>query len=228
MNRPTENVVMRRCFSKRGHGGLVVGSEMSGDVRNVFMYDCQFEGTDRAIRIKSRRGRGGVVENVWARNLKVKNMQREVVILNMDYSSDQKEAANSKPPIFRNMVISDVVGDGAPTAILIQGLEDSPIENVRFENIMITSTKGVVANYAQDLVFTNVNVTAANGPVFDMTHAAKITIENARAAKGTDTFLKVAGKSSRDIRIRASDLSEAKQKVVMAAEVSNSAATVQE
>ena len=66
---------------------------MSGDVRNVFMEDCEFEGTDRAIRIKSRADRGGVVENIYARNLKVKNMQREVVILNMDYGSDRNQAA---------------------------------------------------------------------------------------------------------------------------------------
>ncbi len=60
VNRPTENGVMRHSSSTRGHGGLVVGSEMSGGVRNVFMEDCHFEGTDRAIRIKSKRGRGGV------------------------------------------------------------------------------------------------------------------------------------------------------------------------
>lgn len=214
VSRPTENVIMRYCSSKRGHGGLVIGSEMSGDVRNVFMYDCEFEGTDRAIRIKSRRGRGGVVENVWAQNLKVKNMQREVVIMNMDYSSDTKQAANEKPPVFRNMVIRNVTGDGAPTALLLQGLQDSPIENIWFENVVINSTKGVVCKYVKGLVFDAVQVTSSKGPVFDLTNATQIMIKKAIAPKGTDVFLKLDGKGSGDVRIEASDLSEAKQQIV--------------
>ncbi len=213
VNRPTENVIMRRCTSKRGHGGLVIGSEMSGGVRNVFMYDCEFDGTDRAVRIKSRRGRGGVVENVFARNLKVRNMQREVVIMNMDYSSDRKQAANEKPPVFRNIVISDVIGHGAPTAILISGLEDSPIENVRFENMTIESKHGVVASFARGLAFSNVIVKPANGPVFKLTNAADIAIRNSAAAEGA-VFLQVEGAASRNITLESVDLTKAKNKVV--------------
>jgi polygalacturonase len=226
VNRPTENVIMRNCFSKHGHGGLVVGSEMSGDVRNVFMYDCEFDGTDRAVRIKSRRGRGGVVENVWVKNIKVKNMQREVVIMNMDYSSDQKKAANEKPPVFRNMTISNVTGDGAPTAILITGVEDSPIENIRFENMNIRSEEGVVANFAKGLVFSNVNITPAKGISFDLANASGIVIEKSTAAAGTKQFLKVSGKSS-GIKLLGNDLNNAKEKVSTSAEVSANAVTIE-
>jgi hypothetical protein len=215
VGRPTENVIMRRCSSKRGHGGLVVGSEMSGGVRNVFMEDCYFEGTDRAIRIKSRRGRGGVVENIYARNLKVLNMQREVVILNMDYGSDTKQAANEKPPVFRNMHIQNVTGEGAPTAILIQGLEDSPIENIHFENMAITSAKGIVCNNVKGLAFDNVNVTPSQGAVFDLTSATRISIQKATSPKGTDVFLKLAGTNSGEVRIVASDLSGANRPFVL-------------
>ena len=226
VNRPTENVIMRRCFSKRGHGGLVVGSEMSGDVRNVFMYDCEFDGTDRAIRIKSRRGRGGVVENLWARDLKVKNMQREVVILNMDYSADRKPAANEKPPVFRNMVISNVTGDGAPMAMLISGLSDSPVENIRFENMTIHSKRGVVAKDVRGIVFDKVQVTPEKGPVFALTNAADVTIRGTKAPKETDVFLTVAGKSSEDIRIEASDLTGATHPFSTAPEVKENAVSV--
>jgi polygalacturonase len=211
VGRPTENVVMRRCSSRRGHGGLVIGSEMSGGVRNVFLEDCVFDGTDRAVRIKSLRGRGGVVENIYARNLQVKNMQREVLIMNMDYSADRKQAANEKPPVFRNMVIENVTGDGAPAAILLQGLEDSPIENIRFANLTIASTKGVVCNCVRDLLFTNVVVTPSKGPVFELTDARQITLQNAKAPKGTAVFLKVSGSDSGQIQIQASDMSWAKR-----------------
>jgi polygalacturonase len=226
VGRPTENVIMRRCSSRRGHGGLVVGSEMSGDVRNVFMEDCEFEGTDRAIRIKSRRGRGGVVENVFARNLRVRNMQREVVIMNMDYSSDRKQAATEKPPVFRNMRIENVTSDGAPTAILIQGLEDSPVENIRCENLTLASARGVVCSNARGLVFSNVVVTPEKGPVFDLACAAGITIRKAVAPKGVEVFLKLAGRDSGAVVIESSDLSGARQPFALGEGVSADAVKV--
>jgi polygalacturonase len=227
VGRPTENVIMRRCTSKHGHGGLVVGSEMSGSVSNVFMEDCQFEGTDRAIRIKSRGDRGGVVENIFARNLSVKNMQREVVILNMDYGSDRQDFLKETPPVFRNMRFENITGDGAPTAILIQGMASSPIHDIQFVNLTIKSTKGVVANYARGLTFKNVQVTPAKGPVFDLSDASAITIEKAIAPAGTDVFLKLSGADSRDIRIEASNLSGAKQPFVTGAGVATNAVTNQ-
>ena len=224
--RPTENVIMRNCFSKRGHGGLVIGSEMSGDVRNVFMEDCEFEGTDRAIRIKSRADRGGVVESIYARNLKVKNMQREVAILNMDYTADRNKPIASKPPIFRNMQFENITGDGAPTAILIQGMADSPIENIRFVNMTIKSTKGVVANYTKGLVFDNVQVKPVGGPVFKLTEASDITIKGSVAPGGTELFLQLEGSTSRGVMLESCDLNKAKQKFVVGAGVSVEAVQV--
>lgn len=219
VGRPTENVIMRNCSSKRGHGGLVIGSEMSGGVRNVFMEDCHFEGTDRAIRIKSRADRGGVVENIYARNLKVKNMEREVVILNMDYGSDRQKITKMTPPIFRNMQFENITGDGAPTAILIQGMNDSLIENIRFKNLTIKSTKGVVANFAKGLVFDNVQVTPAGGPVFKLTDAQDIVIKKSVAAPGTELFLQLGGRTSRAVTLESCDLSAAKKPVLIGADL---------
>ena len=213
VGRPTENVIMRNCFSKRGHGGLVIGSEMSGGVRNVFMEDCQFEGTDRAIRIKSRADRGGVVENIYARNLKVKNMQREVAILNMDYGSDRQKLTKATPPVFRNMRFEDITGDGAPTAILIQGMAESLIENIRFVNMTIKSTKGVVATYAKGLVFDNVQITPDKGAVFELNEAVGITIRKSNSPKDAETFLKLNGKTSGGVTLEGCDLNGVKQKV---------------
>jgi polygalacturonase len=226
VGRPTENVIMRKCTSKRGHGGLVIGSEMSGSVRNVFMEDCQFEGTDRAIRIKSRGDRGGVVENVFARNLTVKNMQREVIILNMDYGSDRQAFLKETPPVFRNMRFENITGDGAPTAILIQGMASSPIQDIQFVNLTIKSTTGIVATYAQGLTFENVQVTPASRLVFDLAEATAITIQKSVAPAGTDVFLKLAGATSSAIRIEASDLTGAKQPFMTGVGVATNAVTI--
>lgn len=162
--RPTENVIMRHCTSNRGHGGLVIGSEMSGDVRNVFMHDCSFDGTDRAVRIKSRRDRGGVVEDVYVEDLMVKDMQREVVILNMAYSADRSRVMDNAPPVFRNIRVSRVVALGAPEAIRVQGLEDSPIENLLFEDIVVRSEEGIFLSHAKGVQLRNVTVVTESGP----------------------------------------------------------------
>ncbi|MBN1788406.1 MAG: glycoside hydrolase family 28 protein [Sedimentisphaerales bacterium] len=208
VGRPTENVVMRYCSSKRGHGGLVIGSEMSGDVRNVYMHDCEFEGTDRAVRIKSKRGRGGIVENVWVRDIKVKDMQREVIIFNMAYSSDRKKASNEKAPVFRNFDIRNVVGQEAQKAILMSALENSPIENIKLANITIESERGVICDNVRNITFDNVQITPQKSPVYNINNGKDITIKKSIAPEGTDIFLKVTGVLSSNIRIVESDLSK--------------------
>ena len=214
VGRPTENVVMRHCFSKRGHGGLVIGSEMSGDVRNVYMHDCTFEGTDRAVRIKSKRGRGGIVENVWVRDIKLKDMQREAVIMNMVYGSDRNELSNEKPPIFRNIDIRNLTCEGAPTAILMRALEDAPIENVRFENIMISSEQGLICENVRDITFDIVSIRPEKGPVYTITNGSDVTILRNTAPKNTSVFLEVSGKTSSNIVVRDSDLSDVSDIIV--------------
>lgn len=223
VGRPTENLIMRNCFSRRGHGGLVIGSEMSGGVRNVFMEDCEFEGTDRAGRIKSRADRGGVVERIYVRNLKVKDMRREVVIMNMDYGSDRSQILTNQPPVFRDIVIENIVGDGAPTAILLTGMAESPIENIRFRNLTVSSTRGVVARHVTGLVFDNVQVTPTRGAVFDLTAATEISIRNSAAPAGVESFVNISGATSRAVTLENCDVSGAKQVVTLGAGGSESA-----
>jgi polygalacturonase len=200
--KPTENVIMRHCFSKHGHGGLVIGSEMSGDVRNVFMHDCEFEGTDRAIRIKSRRDRGGVVEKIYARDIKVRDMVREVIIINMDYSADKSASSNQKAPVFRDMCFERITADGAPVAIRITGDSDSPIENIRFRDMKLTSNQGVIAKSVKDLHFENIHLNAAKGPVFELENATGVIIENVTSDRNPEVFLKLEGTNSRGIEIQ--------------------------
>lgn len=178
VGRPTENVVMRHCSSRRGHGGMVIGSEMSGSVRNVYMHDCDFEGTDRVLRIKSRPGRGGVVENVWVENVTARDLQREVVILNMDYGADRNPAVKDAfLPRFRNIHVSDVAASGAPVAIRIIGMPDSIIENVTFADVAIVSEKGVLAKHAKGITFERVAISHSKGDLWDLESVSGITVD---------------------------------------------------
>ncbi len=226
VGRPTENVVMRHCYSNEGHGGLVIGSEMSGSVRNIYMHDCEFDGTDRAVRFKSRIDRGGVVENVWVENVKVKNMQRDVIILNMDYSSDRQKVLVEKPPIFRNIHIKNVTGDGAPVAITITGIDQSSIQDIHFEEMTLTSRKGAVIQNAKNLSFKNVHITPSSAPVFDLTNVSDVSIQNTAAPAGTEPFLKLQGAKSADVRIESSNNAGAKNSFQLGDDVPKDAVTI--
>lgn len=224
VGRPTENVIMRHCSSKHGHGGLVIGSEMSGDVRNVFMHDCEFDGTDRAIRIKSRRGRGGVVEKVYARDIKVHNLKEEVVILNMDYSADKNAAANEKSPVFRDMCFERISGDGAPVAIRITGEPDSFIENIRFEEMQVSAKRGVIASCIRGLRFEDMQIKVQEGPLFDFKEALQVTIDTVTSPDAPKQFLKLEGASSKGIQINGSPA--AKERIFLGKGVAENAVAI--
>jgi len=177
VGRPTENVVMRHCTVKRGHGGLVIGSEMSGSVRNVYLHDSYFEGTDRILRIKSRPGRGGVVEKVWVENVTGMNLKREAVILNMDYTSDPNAVVDRHPPVFRDIHVKRLAANSVPVAIRITGMDTSPIQNVTFEDMLIHATRGVIATHAHGLEFRGLTMTVAEGPRFEFDHVADAVLD---------------------------------------------------
>ena len=161
--RPCENVVVDGCTVFAGHGGFVVGSEMSGGVRNFMVCNCQFLGTDVGLRFKSKRGRGGIVENIYIRNISMMDIITDAITFNMYYggkSVSEMKAAGIVPdnltkapvdettPIFRNIFIENVVCNGAGRAMEFNGLPEMPIDNIRLKDITIRAK--------EDAVFSNV------------------------------------------------------------------------
>ena len=143
-----ENITITNCTMLAGHGGVVIGSEMSGGVKKVVISNCVFDGTDRGIRIKSTRGRGGVVEDIQVSNIVMKDIKEEAITLDMLYSKMPLEPLSDRTPIFRNINISNVTGSDVLIPIKIRGLEESPISNITFTNINIDGKqKCVFQNY---------------------------------------------------------------------------------
>ena len=132
-----ENITITNCTMLAGHGGVVIGSEMSGGVKKVVISNCIFDGTDRGIRIKSTRGRGGVVEDIQINNIVMRNIQEEAIVLDMLYTKIPVEPVTDRTPIFRNINISNVTGSDVLIPIKIRGLEESPISNITLTNINI-------------------------------------------------------------------------------------------
>ncbi len=138
---PCENITVTNCTMLSGHGGVVIGSEMSGSVRNITISNCVFDGTDRGIRLKSTRGRGGVVENIRVNNIVMRNIQQEAILLDLKYSRMPEEPLSERTPIFRNIHISNLTGVDVKKPIYIRGLEESPITDITISNIDIHGAK---------------------------------------------------------------------------------------
>ena len=152
--KPCENVVVDGCTVFQGHGGFVVGSEMSGGVKNILVQNCQFLGTDVGLRFKSCRGRGGVVENIFIRNISMFDIQGDAITFDLYYggksaievleSGEKVNNIEAKPvdettPEFRNIDIENIVCRHARRAMFFNGLPEKPITNIRLKNINISA-----------------------------------------------------------------------------------------
>jgi unsaturated rhamnogalacturonyl hydrolase len=128
---PSENIVVRNCVMKDGHGGVVMGSEISGGVRNVFVEDCKMDSPnlDRALRFKSNAKRGGVIENIFMRNVEVGRVAEAVLTIDFLYETG---ADGPHKPIVRNVVIENVRSASSPRVMWVAGFPGAVIEDVRF------------------------------------------------------------------------------------------------
>jgi len=145
---PSENILVRGCTMKDGHGGVVLGSEMSGGIRNVFVENCSMDSPqlDRAIRLKSNSMRGGYLENLFVRNVRVGQVKEAVVRINLLYDKDR----GKHYPQVRNIHIENVTSDKSGRPFYLVGLENAKIENVVIENCTFK-------NAAQPSVFEHID-----------------------------------------------------------------------
>jgi len=171
--RPCENVVVSGCTVFAGHGGFVVGSEMSGGVKNILVENCQFLGTDVGLRFKSTRGRGGIVENININNISMTDIKTDAITFNMYYGGKSvaemladgdnpdnmtKMPVNEETPIFRNINIKNIVCNDAGRAMEFNGLPEMPIDGITLENVMIQAKKDAVFSNCKNIKKTNVVV----------------------------------------------------------------------
>ncbi|MCY1721958.1 glycoside hydrolase family 28 protein [Prolixibacteraceae bacterium Z1-6] len=160
MGIPTENVIIRNCKMLDGHGGVVLGSETSGGVRNVYAYNCEMSSPhlERAIRLKSNKYRGGVIENVYVRDIKVGEVNNAAIRINQNYFSivAPKEIRYTT---YRNIFIENLTCEKAEYAVQIMGLEELPIENVKIINCSFNNIeKENVLESVEGLVLENVTI----------------------------------------------------------------------
>ena len=219
---PTENGVIRNNIIYKGHGGFVVGSEMSGGARNIFVQNCNFIGTDKGLRFKSVRGRGGVVENIFAKDLFMKDIVQEAIFFDLYYfvkfatdgERDMRPVVNEGTPVFRNMHFENIVCNGAEKAIFVRGLPEMPVENIRIENMVVKAEKGIELTDAKGITLNNIQlITDSKKPVVFIDNSSNLTFDKIDFNKNTDLFMSVNGDRSANISVAKTDVSKAKKEV---------------
>jgi polygalacturonase len=227
--KPTENVIIRGCTVYAAHGGFVIGSEMSGGARNIHVSNCTFIGTDIGLRFKTTRGRGGIVENIFIRDIYMKDIPAEAILFDMYYMAKDPVAlagekrelpkVEFKPvdettPQFRNFHISRVYCNGAEKAIFVRGLPEMHVKDIVLENMVLQANKGIDVQEASSILFKNIKVISdETNPVVDVVQSDRLVFDNITYKDGSDLLFRVSGERSNHINIRNTDASKAKEKI---------------
>lgn len=226
---PTENVIIRNCTVYHAHGGFVIGSEMSGGARNIWVYDCTFIGTDIGLRFKTSRGRGGIVEKIYINNISMTDIPGEAILFDMYYggkdpialAGEKREApkvefqpVTEATPQFRDFHISNVVCYGAEKGIFIRGLPEMHVKNIVLENMVLQAKRGIDCQEASGITFNNIKVISQEtDPVVEILNSDNLVFNKLVYKEGSNLLFRVGGDRSGKISIKNTDTGKAQQKV---------------
>lgn len=232
---PTENVIVKNNIVYHAHGGFVIGSEMSGGVKNVHVSNCTFIGTDVGLRFKSTRGRGGIVENIYISNIDMIHIPTEAIRFNMFYggnspvleddqnADDEKRdetlmAVTEKTPSFKNIHMQNIRVSNSNTAVFFMGLPEMSLKNVSLKNSVFETKKGITAIDAEGITLSNVNITASNGYALTLYNSKNIIVTDF-AFKNSKLPVKILGTKSENIQFDKKDFSNPKEQIIRGDEV---------
>jgi polygalacturonase len=177
VNRPAEDVAITNCTIHRGHGAVVLGSETSGGIRNVTASNIVAQGTDRGIRIKSTRGRGGLMENIRFDNWVIEDTPDPAIEVTNYYTRAPDEPVSVRTPIFRNMAISNVTINRCRTAVSIEGLPEMPVEGLRLSDVVANAREGLRAFNTKGLELHNVRINPESGIPFLVRDSTQLDLD---------------------------------------------------
>jgi polygalacturonase len=190
---PTQNIIVKNCTVYHAHGGFVIGSEMSGGAKNIYISDCTFIGSDIGLRFKTVRGRGGVVENIYAKNVNMKDIVGEAILFDMYYAAVDPIKLNNEEgakivvekfpvteatPQFQHFYFDNINCDGASKAVFVRGLPEMQIKDVNLDHLFIKSRQGVQIEEANGVVIKNSTIlTKEVGSIVSLKNAENISID---------------------------------------------------
>ena len=226
---PTENVIVRNCIVYHAHGGFVIGSEMSGGVKNMFVSNCSFIGTDVGLRFKTTRGRGGVVDKIYITNINMKDIVGEALLFDMYYEAkdpvplagENRNApkvetfpVTAATPLFKDFHVSNIVCNGAAKAVFIRGLPEMNIADIYLDNMVIKAKKGMECTEATGIHLNNVQlITDSTNPVVSVNNSTGITFNGLKYKSGSDLLFAISGEKTKGISVNNTAAKNAKKNV---------------
>ena len=226
---PTQDVIIRNCVVYQAHGGFVIGSEMSGGAKNIYVDDCTFIGTDIGLRFKTTRGRGGIVENIFINNISMKNIVGEAILFDMYYAAQdpvpltgekreppkvETQPVSEATPQFKNFTIKNVVCNGAAKAIFVRGLPEMSVKNIVLENMVLQANDGLDMTEGSGIALKNIQLITKNtNPVMNIHNSKDIVLNKIGFKSGAELLLNVTGEKTSGVVLKDTDASKAKKKV---------------
>ena len=216
---PAENIIIRNNIVYHGHGGVTVGSEMSGGVRNMHVSNCTFMGTDVGLRFKSTRGRGGVVENIFISDVRMTNIPTQAISFDLYYGGKsvsemladggqdiaKEEPVTVETPQFKNILIRDITLKGAQQAVFLQGLPEMNLENVEIRDMLLEADNGITVIDADGVRISNVKLITKNATALEFYNAKNVQVSGFMSHSKAPETITVNGTKSENIILVSTD-----------------------
>lgn len=219
---PTENVLIRNNSILEAHAAVAIGSEMSGDVRDVFIENLSANMVQYGFRVKSSKGRGGIVENIHVNMMNIDYASIAAIQFTTAYENSFIKGVGAIP-LFRNITVEDMTVGKTDRSIEISGLVEQPIIDTTFKNIKISSKWGTQIEEADHITFDTIAAVPTKGTVFDITDSANLTFKNIKCPLVRKDCITITDAASHNIDIQASGFT--KDSVTFSGEASDNALT---
>jgi len=211
---PCENIIVKNNIVYHGHGGVTVGSEMSGGVKNLHVSNCTFMGTDVGLRFKSTRGRGGVVENIFISDVFMTDIPSQAISFDLYYGgksiaetlaeggntvTTKLVPVNEETPQFKNISIKNITIRGAQQAVFLQGLPEMNLENIEISNLIAKAQKGFSIIDANGIKINNVKLDIEAKNAFEMYNVQNLSLKGVEFNPGSSNTITIDGQATKNI-----------------------------
>lgn len=224
---PCENIIVKNNIVYHGHGGVTVGSEMSGGVKNLHVSNCTFMGTDVGLRFKSTRGRGGVVENIFISDIFMTDIPSQAISFDLYYGgksiaetlaeggnkiSTKIVPVNEETPQFKNISIKNITIKGAYQAVFLQGLPEMNLENIEISNLTANAENGFSIIDANGIKINNVKLEISKPTVFEIYNSKNMVFSNIDINSDSSKAISINGEACTNIEFVSSSASDLSKK----------------
>ncbi len=228
VHRPSENIVLQNIIVNDAHGALAIGSEMSGNVRNILAKNFTVKKAQYGFRVKSNIQRGGIAENIWVKNFQINSLSQAVIKFNTNYERGNIQY-RLKPPLFQNIHLSNFTCRGSNDSIDLLGLKnEKTINNITLKNIKILYARnGLKMNEADNILLDKIKITSKHQATFNITNSHNITISNSTCPSTKKSCLSITGTNNQAIKLVNNTFDYQNKKINISDEVQKSEIKIQ-